>query len=386
MEIIYIGSIFCAVITAFVLLKTQTTYQAFSDRILAAFLLAASYCALLYLLIISETIFSVPHLFKTAAPVNFLLPPLAFLYVRSVLQNETKFSRKDIFHWIPFLIVLANYLPFYFSSEGVKLSILKEVGAENWQGTGFINETWQFIAREIQSVAYMIFQWKIIIEFKKKSMGTLGAHTKQVLNWLRAFSTILVINFVSIVFAAFVAKATMNSPWRAELMEIADIIFGLGFFVLCSYLLLNPSVLYGLPFIESTNVIPNKIKVLPLEKDDSESKYETQLSQLIEFFEKEKPYLEKGLTISEVSVSLDILPRNISFILNNHLGVGFNDFVNGYRVKELVDKLKEGYLENYTLESLAKEVGFSSARTLHRAFHKTYGITPSEYASQWVKK
>ena len=98
MEIIYIGSIFCAVITAFVLLKTQTTYQAFSDRLLAGFLLAACYWALLYLLITSKTILSVPHLFKTAAPVNFLLPPLAFIYARSVLRNETRFYKKDIFH------------------------------------------------------------------------------------------------------------------------------------------------------------------------------------------------------------------------------------------------------------------------------------------------
>lgn len=386
MEIVYIGSIFCAVITAFVLLKTQTTYQAFSDRLLAAFLLAASFCALLYLLITTKTILAVPHLFKTAAPVNFLLPPLAYLYVRSVLRNETKFHRKDLLHWIPFLIVVANYVPFYFSSESSKLSILNGIGAENWEGTGFLNEKWQFIFREIQSIIYMVFQWKILFDFKKKSMGTLGVHTKQVLAWLRAFSTIIVINFLSIVFAAFVSQAIIIGPWRAEMMEVADIIFGLGFFVLCSYLLLNPSVLYGLPFIESTHVIPFKIKTTPTEQDESESKYEIQLSRLTEFFEKEKPYLQKGLTITEVSVSLDILPRNISFILNNHLGVGFNDFVNGYRVKELVEKLKGGYLENYTLESLAKEVGFSSARTLHRAFHKTYGVTPSEYVAEWVKK
>lgn len=386
MEIIYIGSIFCAVITAFILLKTQTTYQAFSDRLLAAFLIGASYCALLYLLITSKTILSVPHLFKTAAPVNFLLPPLAFIYVRSVLRNETRFYKLDIFHWIPFFIVLANYIPFYFNSESSKLAILNGIGAENWAGTGFLSEKWQFIVRETQAVIYMGFQWKLIIDFKKNSAGTLGAHTKQVLAWLRAFSTIIVINFLSIVFAAFVAQANFIGPWRTEMMEVADIIFGLGFFILCSYLLLNPSVLYGLPFIESTHVIPFKIKATPTEKDESESKYEIQLLQLIEYFEKEKPYLKKGLTITEVSVSLDILPRNISFILNNHQGVGFNDFVNGYRVKELVEKLKAGYLENYTLESLAKEVGFSSARTLHRAFHKTYGITPSEYASQWVNK
>jgi AraC-like DNA-binding protein len=379
MEVVYIGSIVCALITAFVLLRTQTTYQAFSDKLLAAFLLSASFCALLYLLIISGAILSVPHLFKTAAPVNFLIPPLAYLYVRSVLKNETSFSKGDIFHWIPFLIILSNYIPFYLSSAESKTIILQEIGAEKWKGTGFINEELQFILREIQALIYLIFQWKLIVDFKKTA-------ARQVLAWLRAFSSIIVINFVSIVFSVVVANSDLFTSWKMELLEAADIVFGVGFFVLCSYLLLNPSVLYGLPFLEGTTIFPGKIKPISSEPPESHSKYEIQLSQLVDYFEKERPYLKRGLTISEVSVKLNISPRNISFILNNHLGVGFNDFVNKYRVNALIEKLTVDYLKNYTLESLAKEVGFSSGRTLHRAFLKCHGISPSDYINRIVNK
>jgi AraC-like DNA-binding protein len=386
MEVVYIGSIVCALITAFVLLRTQTTYQAFSDRLLAAFLLSASFCALLYLLIISGTILSVPHLFKTAAPVNFLIPPLAYLYVRSVLNNETSFRKRDLFHWIPFVIILSNYLPFYLTSAESKIIILQEIGAEKWKGTGFINEALQFILREIQAVVYLIFQWKLIIDFKKSGDYGMGAHTRQVLAWLRAFSSIIFINFVSIVFSVVVANSDLFTSWKMELLEAADIVFGVGFFILCSYLLVNPSVLYGLPFLEGTTLLPGKIKPKVSEPLENDSKYETQLSQLVEYFEKEKPYLIKGLTISEISVELDISPRNISFILNNHMGVGFNDFVNKYRVNAFIEKLNEGYLKSFTLESLAKEVGFSSGRTLHRAFIKSYGISPSDYINRMVNK
>jgi AraC-like DNA-binding protein len=68
------------------------------------------------------------------------------------------------------------------------------------------------------------------------------------------------------------------------------------------------------------------------------------------------------------------------------MGVGFNDFVNKYRVNTLLEKLKEDYLKNYTLESLAKEVGFSSGRTLHRAFLKCHGISPSDYINKMANK
>ena len=139
MEVIYIGGIFCALITAFVLLKTNTPYQKFSDRLLAGFLIAASYCALLYLLVFTGEIEKFPHLFKTAAPVNFLLPPLAFIYVRSVLKNEGGFKKSDWIHFLPFLLFLISYFPFYFHDAAYKLEFAKTALTNENQKTGLVS-------------------------------------------------------------------------------------------------------------------------------------------------------------------------------------------------------------------------------------------------------
>ena len=388
MEIVYIGSIFCALITAIALFKTHMPYQAFADRLLAIFLVGASYCALLYLLITTGEIGRIPHLFKTAAPVNFLLPPLAYLYVRAVLRNETVLKKLDWLHAIPFLIVFFNYLPFYFYSANEKLTIINGVGAVEWDGTGFIGEKAQFVLRETQVIAYLFFQWGLIINFKRNTFNsTLNNHTRRVLSWTKAFSGIITINFFCIVFSAILISLNKQSDWSQELLDACDIIFGLGFFLLSSYLLMNPSVLYGLPYISQQQNSKNKaLSNQEKEKESTTNEYDIQVEQLLIFFKDSKPYLKKGLSIAEISVALQISPRNISFILNNHLGLRFNDFVNGYRVKYIVEELGAEYLANYTLESLAGEAGFSSVRTMYRAFIKTYHMSPADYIAEALKK
>lgn len=383
MNIIYIGSVFCALITAISLLKSQTIYQAFSDRLLAAFLITSGYCVILYLLIITGNIVSFPHLFKTAAPLNFILPPLSYLYVRSVLNNEVAFSRKDIFHFIPFLIIFFNYLPFYFSSAEYKLDVIQGVGAIYWKGTGFINEKIGFILRELQAFIYLLFQWLLILRFKKQAQSIiLKTHEGRVQGWLYLFSSINLVFFVCLLFSAILTFFFKKDPIIIQLLQASDILFGTGYLTICSYLLINPSVLYGLPYLNRASKAPEKIIIQQEEAIVPHADYELLSKELTRHFEEKQLYLQKNLSLSQVSVSLDISPRNISFLLNSHIGLRFNDFVNGYRLKYVLQKIEEGYLEEFTLDSLSKEAGFSNYRTFHRAFQKAYVVTPIEYIEQ----
>jgi hypothetical protein len=47
----------------------------------------------------------VPYLYKSAAPINFLIPPFAYIYIRSVLRDEQKFKVTDYIHFIPAVLV-----------------------------------------------------------------------------------------------------------------------------------------------------------------------------------------------------------------------------------------------------------------------------------------
>jgi AraC-like DNA-binding protein len=386
MEIIYIGAVFCALLTAILILKNETVYQLFSDRLLAIYLIAASYCATLYILVKTGQIIEVPYLFKTAAPLNFILPPLAYFYTKSVLKNQSGFDKGDLLHFAPFVVMLINYLPFYFLPMSEKLEIITSIGINNWSGTGFINEDQQFIMRELQLLIYLIFQWKLIAEFKSANDSVvLHTHTFRVLAWLKAFTGLTTINFFCIVAAVFTLKIYPFGDWTTTMVEAADILYGSTYFILCSYLLLNPSVLYGLPFLLSPENAAEKSNYPPAQIVQTNVEYESMLDQLLLYFEEKQPFLQKKISISEVSVVLKISPRNVSFILNTYKGLRFNDFVNNYRIDFIISNISEGYLKNYTLESLAKRAGFSNYSTFYRAFLRFKGVTPTEFLEKLGK-
>ena len=88
---------------------------------------------------------------------------------------------------------------------------------------------------------------------------------------------------------------------------------------------------------------------------------------------------DSNLNLNKIAIELELPARELSYIINNHYGKRFNDFLNEHRLKYIVLKLDKDYLNNYTIESLAKEAGFSSKTSFYRAFNKLYKCTPMEY-------
>ena len=87
-DFIFIGSFFCCIINTYLLLIKEREYISFSDKLLAALFIFYAYCTISYLLVTSGWLIYIPFIYKTAQPINFLIPPFAYLYVRSILKNE----------------------------------------------------------------------------------------------------------------------------------------------------------------------------------------------------------------------------------------------------------------------------------------------------------
>lgn len=102
------------------------------------------------------------------------------------------------------------------------------------------------------------------------------------------------------------------------------------------------------------------------------------------FMEVEKGYMESTLSLSSLSEKLNIPKQYISEILNMHLNTNFQDFVNGYRIEEFIDKLNKPEYANLTLVGIANEVGFNSKSNFYTAFKKAKGVTPTEYRKSLI--
>lgn len=57
----------------------------------------------------------------------------------------------------------------------------------------------------------------------------------------------------------------------------------------------------------------------------------------------------------------------------------FNDYINGYRVEEYLQKIATPQYQHLTLLAVAFECGFNSKTTFNRAFKKMTGKAPSAF-------
>ena len=169
-EIFYLGSIFCALVTIYLLLFKENALRSYPDYLLSLVYLLIIWTSIIYLSIYHGWIIHVPHIYKTAAPINFIVPPFTFLYVRAVLYNEQKFSKNDLWHFIPFGLIVINYFPFYFLSTSIKsgivLQIVKNLDLTFRYEAGIIPESAVSFLRIFQNLIYIILQWRLILKFK----------------------------------------------------------------------------------------------------------------------------------------------------------------------------------------------------------------------------
>ena len=147
------------------------------------------------------------------------------------------------------------------------------------------------------------------------------------------------------------------------------------FYAITFYLIMKPKEL-----IPSTKITKYKSSNL---KPESIKSYK---NALIQIMEKEKLYLDPRLSIHRVSKKLNIPRQYISEVLNLHMNISFQDFVNGYRIEAFVVNLQNKKYTHYTLFGIASEVGFSSKSSFNATFKKVKGLTPSQFKNSIAKK
>ena len=93
--------------------------------------------------------------------------------------------------------------------------------------------------------------------------------------------------------------------------------------------------------------------------------------------EEEKLYQVENLTLKATAAECNISYHDLSFLINQRLGMNFNDYVNSHRVRDAGHLLLED--RERKVIDIALDAGFSSVDTFNRAFRKFMGCTPSAH-------
>ncbi len=78
-------------------------------------------------------------------------------------------------------------------------------------------------------------------------------------------------------------------------------------------------------------------------------------------------------------------PRVLGAACKRCAGKTTRELINFHRVKYAKEKITSGYLDQYTLDALGKEAGFSSRTTFFNAFKKELGQSPTAFWTDFQK-
>jgi len=103
--------------------------------------------------------------------------------------------------------------------------------------------------------------------------------------------------------------------------------------------------------------------------------------QLIDFMEKQKPYLNPELSLPALAQELDLTRSQLSSVINQVHQKNFYEFVNQYRVNKVKQLMTDPSNKHLKLISLAYDAGFNSKASFNRIFKQMTEMTPSQYYS-----
>ena len=101
--------------------------------------------------------------------------------------------------------------------------------------------------------------------------------------------------------------------------------------------------------------------------------------------EKNNAYLKSDFTMHEVAKILKTNTSYLSKVVNHFKGSNFKEYVNKLRMEYIINQIiKDEQIQKYSIEAIAKEIGFSNASTFSKAFKKYNGISPSYYIKKVI--
>jgi AraC-like DNA-binding protein len=108
-------------------------------------------------------------------------------------------------------------------------------------------------------------------------------------------------------------------------------------------------------------------------------------SKIINQYISTKPTRDTKFNKNQLISAVCLPEYLVNCYFNQHLGTSFGNWKTNQRIIDGIDLIQQGFLKSKTIESLAKEVGFSSRSRFVEAFVKIQGCTPSDYHASYFK-
>ena len=289
---------------------------------------------------------------------RYWLAPSLFLAISSFCAIKPEFKWKELWHFVPFVLLLLFRLPFFITGQNQELGDMKLVVLSI-----------VFFSLPVQIIVY----WLLCFLKLKRHSGNIrlfsSSLAKSDLRWLWLFvlmTGIMGISWLNLVF--------LNNT---SLLRVTPLVYAI-----CTYLLAYLTLKHGEIFefsIEQKSDLQSLASTSKPQKRLSDDKISTIRASLESLFETGKPFLEPELTLPSLASRLDVSSNDLSFVINSEYGENFYTYINRYRINYACQLLSSERGVKLNMLGIAFESGFNSKATFNSSFKKQTGQSPTEF-------
>lgn len=306
----------------------------------------------------------------------FLIGPVFFFYVKTLLNRNWVLRQKDVIHFLPAIVYLIYSLIVFISDKFIFEEFYFYADQQDKD-----LDFWYQMAGLISMLFYLFLSLKYYFSYRKLSLQEVSFADEIAFKWIKHFTIIF-----SLILVLRVLFFIMNPEWGE---------FGSKFwYYLCFSILLMYISITGYSNTIKTTIKLDAELLTTFEpsgndKSDEANNESEEASMLREWkdkitplFEAEDVYKNPNLTLTDLASLLNTNRNIISKAINQEFQMNFNDFVNKKRAEAVIERMKNGEHAKNTLLAIALDCGFNSKTTFNRAFKKYTGTTPKQFITK----
>ena len=220
------------------------------------FLVVSLYGINQYVLLYSKSVVILALIVTNISFAFYLIGPLLYWYIRSILTDNSRLKRTDILHLAPMIVYLSAALPYMLSPFSHKLEIAKEIVNDlgflsNYNFTVLsevFSNTAVYLSRPFLALGYTLWAIGIFLRYltQREKIIVLSGQIFM-MKWLAVFlgfQLLLIASHLCAIFITFTAGSDVFFTLNA-----LQLLSAVGMIGLLSSPLFFPSILYGLPQI-----------------------------------------------------------------------------------------------------------------------------------------
>lgn len=368
---VFLGVFQGIVISLFLIFKSSKNREA--NIYEGLMFLALSLCILEQFLNMTGLIVKVLFVTNTTEPLNLVIGPFLYLYVKRSLKEGG--SSKELLHFI-LPVLYFGYMFFDFiQTSDFKYNSYINAYHPDW---ALLNarttlpddplhiKKYLNLVTALQVLFYIILSSDKLFRRSEQDGISIIRTGDESIRSLR--------NMILHVFAIVVIFIAVKLSFRGDLGD-----YFIGIYVSILSFATTFRIMYDSEYFDKTGSFLD-ISISKYRKSSlTEEKKEKILEKILMEFESKQYFTENLVSLTHLSKRIGESQHHVSQVINEKLNKSFFELLASFRIGKAISLISEDRDNKLTIEEISEMVGYNSKTAFNNAFRKITGKTPSEY-------